>query len=91
LEKVILRSVKSNYDYLIDLSDRKKSAEATADRKIELQELQDKLEELRKEASEGRFKGSSIWKRELDQLEEMIKQGRDTDWLYGDKKKFQFK
>lgn len=90
LEEVILRGSKANYDYLLDLSDRKKSEESLANFVEDLENLKEELEKLNEIASQGRFPGATIWEKELDQLEDMIKYGQRTFWKYEDASKFKF-
>jgi len=78
----------ANYEYLLKMSDGKKSSES-------ILKLQNKLENLREELSQytilsnkGSFPGAQIWMDELDKLEIEIKIGRPTRWLYDELTKY---
>lgn len=90
LEELALHGPKANYDYLLDLTDREKSEESLAKFTRELDENRKQLAELEEKMARGRFRGAYIWEEELDQLEEVIKEGRNTDWMFGEKGKYEF-
>jgi DNA topoisomerase-2 len=76
------------YDYLLNLTDRKKSSENAAKYISELSALKAELADLDAEASQGRFPGAITWLRELDILEELIHKGASTWWHYEDADKY---
>ena len=90
LEDIILRGPKSNYDYLLGLSDLKKSEESLATLRGKLQEVTDALRELTDRANKGRFPGATIWDEELTELRKQIDQGQKTFWKYEDADRFKF-
>ena len=90
LEDIILRGPKSNYDYLLGLSDLKKSEESLATLRGKLQEVTDTLCELTDRANKGRFPGATIWDDELTELRKQIYQGQKTFWKYEDADRFKF-
>lgn len=90
LRRLILNGSCASYDYLLNLSDKNKSKEALASREKRLAELEGQLAELVEKASRGRFRGAEIWQDELTKLEEVIRQGRETDWVFEEKNKFYF-
>ncbi len=90
MENTILRGSKATYDYLLDLSDRKKSHESMVQFAADLTKLKSELTQLQEMASYGHFPGASIWRHELDVLADNIKLGRKTAWKYGDHNKYKF-
>jgi DNA gyrase/topoisomerase IV subunit A len=90
LEEKILRGDKSSYDYLLGLSDLKKSKEAMAKYLSELDELNNELIELDIMAGKGLFPGAILFESELDALEKVIETGQKTFWKYESHNKFKF-
>ncbi len=88
LDQKILKHVKASYNYLLGLSDLKKSEESLADYRSELTIAQSKLVTLENEALQGRFVNAAVFERELDELEVQIREGQRTFWQYGDANKF---
>ena len=83
LKKMILNGKNSSYSYLLDnLSDRDKLSNSINKRQIKLDELNDKLHNLKLISNEGEFRGAKIWLNELDELESVIKLGLSTNWSY---------
>ncbi len=76
------------YDYLLNTTDRQKLAVAVRGRDEEIAKLEYELQELIAKASKGIFPGSELWTEELDRLERVIEEGRQSDWKFGDKDKF---
>lgn len=81
---------RANYDYLIDLRDRDKSAESLA-------KYEAKLDGLKREAAAhdadcriGAFRGAHIWRKELDQLVAVYKEGITTDWTFGEQREMTY-
>lgn len=90
LMTVIMAGKKATYNYLLDMSDRKKSEESLANYKKQLAEAQAQLLSMRVKAAEGRFPGAAIWIDELNTLENVIREGHRTNWLYGNAGKYHF-
>ncbi len=74
----------ANYDYLIDLSDRNKSAESLAKYQEKLAEIQREYDQHEADCAAGPFRGSMHWRKELDQLEAVYDEGCATGWTFGD-------
>lgn len=89
LEQVILGK-KANYDYLLGLSDRDKSAESLGRFECKLEETRAEFEELQRECAASRFPGSAIWLRELAALRDVVEEGMKTFWKYGDANKYRY-
>lgn len=77
-------SDKANYDYLINLRDRDKSAEAVAEWQAELDKLRAAAAEHEKLCRMGAFPGAELWRRELDALVAVYNEGVSSDWTYGE-------
>lgn len=90
LEDIILRGDKSSYNYLLDLSLRQLTKKHYEDRKKKLKELEEYLKELEDEDNNKYFKGSGVWLKELDALEETIKLGMTLGWDYGEESEIDF-
>lgn len=90
LEEIICRGSKANYDYLLNLSDRKKSEESVTQYISNLADMRAKLSSLNAKAAEGRFPGAGIWIEELFNLETAVQEGQRTFWQFEDYGKFQF-
>jgi DNA topoisomerase II len=81
----------ASYEYLLVISDSKKSTEAIEKLAAEIVEKENEIKKYIELSSRGRFPGAEIWLQELDMLEAEIKIGRPTKWLYEDTKKYKFK
>ncbi len=90
LERLILGGPGANYDYLLKLSDLKKSAEALVDRRAALEVAREELIAHDNTVGRGRFPGAAIWESELDALEANIKEGHRTFWKYDEVAKYKF-
>lgn len=89
LEETILRGPKSNFDYLLNLTDRQKSEEKLE----EFVALQQKYEsELEKNMAHqtDKFPGAALWLEELTKLEHIIKEGQRTYWKFEEFGKFKY-
>jgi DNA topoisomerase-2 len=75
----------SNYDYLIDLSDRQKTDESIKKRKEKLETTIKDLEALNKKED---FPGQLDWINELSVLKTNIIEGLKTNWTYGEDSKY---
>jgi len=80
----------ASYDYLLDLTDRKKSAESRAKYERELELCDSELSRLEFARSSGKFPGANMWLDELELIEKAIREGEATIWRYGDYKKHKF-
>jgi DNA topoisomerase-2 len=81
----------ASYKYLLSTTDSGKSDEAIESMRKKIEKVTNKKDEYENLSTRGRFIGAEIWSRELDALENEIKIGRPTRWLYedfGDKFKF---
>jgi hypothetical protein len=74
----------ASYDYLLNMRDRDKTEETFLKRQEKINELKDKLNLL--SDKNEKFKGSNIWLKELEELNEAIKKGIASDWFYGENK-----
>lgn len=88
LESVIFSGLKSNYDYILDLSDKKKSQESLAAYRRDIIAVEIELQNLDEIAGRGRFSGAEIFEQELDKLEAKIRAGLATFWKFGDANKY---
>ena len=93
LEKLIINNTTENtsYDYLIRLSYRDMIEDACKKRENQLKDLDEKLKDLLADSNESAntFKGKNTWLKELNELENTIKEGIESGWSYGkDKAKF---
>ncbi len=88
LENIILRGPKANYDYLLGLSDLKRSHESIQVITAELEKARNNLTNHTEMMGKGRFPGALIWERELNELEVQIREGVRTAWMYSDVNKY---
>lgn len=77
-------SDKANYDYLIDMSDRDKSAESLVKYEAKLAKLRAEATKHESDSNWGRFHGAKIWLEELTALEELYEEGCATNWCFGE-------
>ena len=89
LESVIL-GPDADYGYLFSLSDDSKSDEEIIKNETRLANLTIELNALSVRSVEGRFTGAAIWDSELTELEDVIRDGFRTSWLFEDFGKFQY-
>jgi DNA topoisomerase-2 len=80
LQDLILNSGAATYTYLLSLSHIDKSAGNSKKRKDALKAKEVELADLTKSIKSDSFPGASIWLRELDLLEKVIKEGSLTNW-----------
>lgn len=90
LEYEILSSPKATFDYLLNLSDLKKSEEQLTKYKEKLAGRKQALDAFLLTRSKERFPGSTMFEQELIQLETAIREGQKSFWKYGDENKFNF-
>ena len=88
LENIILKGPKANYDYLLNLSDSRKTNESLEVYRKKLAAFENELEEVSAAQSDPRFPGANIFERELGQLEDEIRRGMETFWLYEEAGKY---
>ena len=67
-----------------------KSEEGVEKVRKQLADVAAELDTLEKVSAEGRFPGASLWLRELNMLESIVREGLETNWLYGESKKYKF-
>jgi hypothetical protein len=89
LEQIILRSSKADYNYLLDMSDSKKSEEYLKKYEMELETLKTKLRELEILSARGKFTGAHIWLKELEMLRAVMTEGMLSFWKYGETTKYE--
>jgi hypothetical protein len=90
LEQDILSGDGANYDYLLKISDLKKSEESLIAYRGDLVAATDDLADYTAIAESGRFPGAVIWEKELIALEANIREGRQSAWKYGEGTKYKF-
>lgn len=90
IKKLATETNKCSYDYLIDLTDRKKSKESLQKYIKTYNEIENALFDLNAMATKGRFPGAVLWENELTLLEKAIIQGQRTFWKYKDHNKYKF-
>ncbi len=71
----------ANYDYLLNMSYKDLTEEAYNKRAKDIDNI--KLRQNYLIDDNGMFPGAKIWLKELEELEEAIKEGIKTDWMYG--------
>lgn len=86
LEEMILNPSDDPYGYLLDLRDRDKLDAPCRKREEKLKEFKKLLKKLNKK--DPYFKGATVWLNELDELENVIKEGMKYDaenpkWGFG--------
>ncbi len=82
IEKCAVNSDTAKYDYLLGLNDYSKLEDSGIVRKNKIMKLSMELDELLKYQNDKMFIGSTLWLRELDELEAIIDEGNKTDWLF---------
>lgn len=82
LALITLEENGASHDYLLKLSYRDLTENAYAKREKRIAELEERLKFLTEET--GLFVGAKMWKQELDELEQVIKTGIETEWMFGD-------
>ncbi|QJX71161.1 hypothetical protein F-liban_413 [Faustovirus] len=82
---------KAGYKYLIDgVNDRSRTRKGKDALVAEISKLKSELREYEEEITRDIFPGAKEWLNELDELEEIIKLGRATNWTYDKNNKFTF-
>jgi DNA topoisomerase II len=71
----------ATYDYLVGLSTKNMYKSSIERYKAHLKEYQDVLDDIKDK--EDMWLGAKFWLRELDQIAEVIKTGRETNWMFG--------
>ncbi len=82
LEATILTGPKANFDYLLNVTDLKKSAEKIAHYNQKLIDKKQDLEDFLQVIANERFPGMTMFESELDELEKQIRIGQSTFWKY---------
>lgn len=88
IEKLSYDGDGCSYDYLLNLSDRDKSAESIRKMRNNLDELTEELKYL-DGLPANKFLGESLWLEELDKLESVIEHGFATGWKYDDADRYE--
>jgi hypothetical protein len=88
LAGIVLRGPKANFDYLLGLSDLRKTSESLKSYRAELTALHGEMAQLEADAA-GRFLGAALWERELTALEKEIRTGFATFWQYDDADRYE--
>ena len=78
----VITEIDASYDYLLRLSYRDLTANNFNKREEKIKEYTERLKYLEDET--GKFKGAKIWLKELEELENAIKQGLNSEWFYGE-------
>lgn len=89
IEKITSVSSKATYDYLLNLTDRAKSAESQASYRAKLEEYEAQRDSYINKSQQGSFPGSVLWEEELDQLSAIVEEGMATDWKFGEAQAFE--
>lgn len=85
LRDVILYDPAASYDYLIDLTDRAKTADALVKQEEKLAELINHLETMNARRQLNKL---YLWEEELDKLEHIINDGKKTNWMFDESGKY---
>lgn len=80
----------ADYDYLLLTTDRDKLTKACNQREERLRRLKDEKNNLITLMSKGKFKGAMLWLNEIEQLQDVIKEGQRTHWMYDEFGKYKF-
>lgn len=72
----------ANYSYLLNTTDYKKSAEALVKQREKLAALKKQRSDLVARSQVGKFTGAAMWLDDLAELEQVIAEGRRTNWKY---------
>jgi hypothetical protein len=70
----------ANYEYLVRLSTRDMYSQSVESKKAKLAELKELLDDIKEK--DDMWLGAKWWLRELDQLVEVIEEGRKTEWMF---------
>jgi hypothetical protein len=85
LRDVVLYDPAASYDYLIDLTDRAKTADALVKQEEKLAELINHLETMNARRQLNKL---YLWEEELDKLEHIINDGKKTNWMFDESGKY---
>lgn len=77
-----------SYDYIYDIREKDKMIPAIKARNEKLIKLKTKLQELNAKADLGAFPGAQIWLDELNAAEKIIREGFNTNWDFGEVRKY---
>lgn len=70
------------HSYIFNLRERQKVELAFRNNEKKLSAMREELAELLKHLNDKPFAGASLWKREINELYEVIKYGLETAWTY---------
>lgn len=87
LHKLIFEQ--GDYKYLLNIKDYDKSEESIVDLNNKLTKQQNELEQYTLYC-DGVFKGANLWLDELNELEQVIKEGHRTKWKFSNHNKYKF-
>jgi DNA topoisomerase-2 len=73
-----------NYKYLLSTTDMNRLKKSVLMLENKLKESEEQLKNIEAKAKIGKFIGAQIWLDELNELEKVIKFGRETNWFYED-------
>lgn len=80
----ILEGPKASYDYILNLPVRKRTVDGEREMRRELSVVEQRLNELQGLTVE------ELWTRELDAIEQVIAEGKRTQWLFDNHGKFEY-
>lgn len=81
----------ATYRYLLRINDLQRITHGIEKRQAELRKMEDLLATLTEQLKETPFPGAQHWLSELDRLESVIREGRETDWMFSEKNRNKFK
>lgn len=74
-------NINADYTYLTRLSVMKLNSEESKKTEIKIKKLMSRMDEIKNNT--GAFKGSNIWEKELNEIDETIRLGQTVGWGYG--------
>ena len=90
LRNKVLTGPKATYDYLLDLTDRRKSIEGLKQFERELEAARKSIDDINEKSCMGRFPGAVIFEAEINAIEEVISEGMRTTWKFTNADRFQY-
>ena len=82
LEEVIINGDKSTYDYILDLKTRDLLKSSVLKREEEIKKIMERLNVVMGYINDTRFPGAELWKIEIANVLEKIKEGIRTEWAF---------
>jgi len=80
LEQIIVNSPDAKYNYLLNTTDHDKLKQAIIKRKQKYEDMIEARAKFKEMISKGKFKGVDVWLQEIEELEQIIKEGFKTKW-----------